>query len=65
MELIAGRRYRTRDGEITSPLAMDKKPIANQEFTGTVGGTIRNWDHKGRWAAPYSMGLDLIEEIEG
>lgn len=62
MQIIVGRRYITRDGDTTSPIAIDPKPIAGQTLTATVGGIVRNWHPSGRWAPGHKFGLDLVSE---
>ncbi len=63
MELKAGERYVTRDGDTTSPLQIDSEPIAGQVWTAEVRGLPRNWAPNGSWAPPYEHGLDLVKPL--
>lgn len=62
--LEVGKRYVTRDGELTTPMRLDPKPIAGQSFTAEVGGVLRNWTPAGEWAPGYRMGLDLVVDFD-
>jgi hypothetical protein len=63
MKLELGKRYRTRDGQETSPL--EKSNNLFYPFIAQINAIIHYWTEKGSWSRFESYHLlDLVEEIE-
>jgi hypothetical protein len=65
-KLKAGKRYKTRNGFVTTPLIFDEETETLYKFIGTVEGITRSWTEEGRWMVTSSEEEhDLIEEYVG
>lgn len=67
MKLKVGKRYVTRDGDVTTPLQVIPKGerIAGQCWTAMVRNFPREWSPDGTWGpSNMELGLDLVKPHE-
>ena len=64
MELKVGLRYRTRDGQVTSPLEFDDHTDLTYPFSGYVGESGQTWNRDGLFYADAEDSLDLVSVSE-